>query len=77
MKATIDKAGRLVIPKSLRDNLGLRPGVVDVHAEGTSIRVDVPADDSLDERAGRPVIGASGATIDDDLVRSLQDAERR
>lgn len=27
MIATIDKAGRLVIPKKLRDEMGLRPGV--------------------------------------------------
>jgi len=77
MKATIDKAGRLVIPKSLRDSLGLRPGVVEVRAEGTGIRVDVPANASLDERDGRLVIPASGTSIDDDIVRSLRDAGQK
>lgn len=77
MKATIDKAGRLVIPKSLRDSLGLRPGVVEVRAEGTSIRVDALADGSLDERGGRLVISESGTSIDDDAVRSLRDADQR
>jgi AbrB family looped-hinge helix DNA binding protein len=77
MKATIDKAGRLVIPKSLRDGVGLRPGVVEVRAEGTGIRVEVPADESLDERSGRLVIPASGAEIDDDVVRSLRDAGQK
>jgi AbrB family looped-hinge helix DNA binding protein len=77
MKATIDKAGRLVIPKSLRDALGLRPGVVEVRAEGTGIRVEVPADESLDERGGRLVIPASGTGIDDDVVRSLRDAGQK
>ena len=77
MRTTIDKAGRLVIPKSLRDHLGLRPGVVEVRAEGAGIRVDVPADDSLEERDGRLVIPASGASVDDELVRSLRDADRR
>ena len=66
-----------MIPKSLRDHLGLRPGVVEVRAEGAGIRVDVPADDSLEERDGRLVIPASGASVDDELVRSLRDADRR
>jgi AbrB family looped-hinge helix DNA binding protein len=77
IKATIDKAGRLVIPKSLRDSVGLRPGVVEVRAEGTGIRVDVPAADTLEESDGRLVIPASGAGIDDDAVRSLRDAGRK
>jgi AbrB family looped-hinge helix DNA binding protein len=77
MKATIDKAGRLVIPKALRDSLGLRPGVVDVRAEGTSLRVEVPADDALEERDGRLVIPATGAAVDDEMIQSLRDALRR
>jgi len=77
MRATIDKAGRLVIPKRLRDHLGLRPGEVEVTAEGTGLRVEPVAGESLDEREGRLVIPASGVQIDDDLVRSLRDAGQR
>ncbi|HUR83726.1 MAG TPA: AbrB/MazE/SpoVT family DNA-binding domain-containing protein [Solirubrobacteraceae bacterium] len=77
MKATIDKAGRLVIPKSLRDRLGLRPGEVEVHADGAGIRVEPLADDVLEERSGRLVIPASGSPIDDAAVRSLRDADQR
>lgn len=77
MRATIDKAGRLVIPKSLRDSVGLRPGVVDVRADGAGIRVDVPAEESLEERGGRLVIPESGILVDDDVVRSLRDAGQR
>lgn len=77
MKATIDKAGRLVIPKSLRDRLGLRPGEVEVTADGTGIRVEPIALETLEEREGRLVIPAEGVSIDDELVRSLRDADRR
>lgn len=66
-----------MIPKSLRDSLGLRPGVVEIRAEGTGIRVDVPADETLVERGGRLVIPGSRTRIDDDLVRSLRDAGQK
>jgi AbrB family looped-hinge helix DNA binding protein len=77
MRATIDKAGRLVIPKQLRDHVGLRPGEVEVIAEGTGLRVEPLASELLDERDGRLLIPSAGAQIDDDLVRSLRDAGQR
>lgn len=77
MLATIDKAGRLVIPKQLRDEVGLRPGQVEVSAQGAGLRVEPLAGEALDERDGRLVIPASGLEIDDDLVRSLRDAGQR
>ncbi|MGH2867796.1 MAG: AbrB/MazE/SpoVT family DNA-binding domain-containing protein [Solirubrobacteraceae bacterium] len=77
MRTTIDKAGRLVIPKQLRDHVGLRPGEVDVTADGTGLRVEPIAGDSLVERDGRLVIPAAGAPIDDELVQSLRRAGQR
>lgn len=77
MRATIDTAGRLIIPEVLRDRLGLRPGEVEVVADGTALRVETLAGEALEERAGRLVIPAGGAGIDDDLVRALRDLDQR
>ncbi len=77
MRATIDKAGRLVIPKPLRDRVGLGPGVVEVVADGTGLRVEPLAGESLSERGDRLVIPASGTPIDDDTVRALRDGDQR
>jgi AbrB family looped-hinge helix DNA binding protein len=77
MRATIDKAGRLVIPKLLRDYLGLVPGEVEVTADGAALRVEPLAGESLGEREGRLVIPAGGADVDDAVVRTLRDAGQR
>jgi bifunctional DNA-binding transcriptional regulator/antitoxin component of YhaV-PrlF toxin-antitoxin module len=66
-----------VIPKALRDRLGLRPGAVEVHADGAGLRVEPVAVESLEERDGRLVIPASGSTIDDETVRALRDGDQR
>jgi AbrB family looped-hinge helix DNA binding protein len=77
MRATIDKAGRLVIPKALRDHLGLRPGEVEVVADGAALRVEVLAGSELGSRDGRLIIPASGVPIDDEEVRALRHADQR
>ena len=66
-----------MIPKVLRDGLGLRPGEVEVHADGAGIRVEPLAGDDLEERDGRLVVPRSGVTIDDADVRALRDAGQR
>lgn len=77
MRGTIDKAGRLVIPKPLRDQLGLGPGAVELIADGNALRVEALADDTLERRGDRLVIPSGGARITDADVRALRDAGRR
>jgi AbrB family looped-hinge helix DNA binding protein len=77
MRATIDKAGRLVIPKVLRDGLGLVPGEVEVIPDGAGLRIEPLADDQLEDEDGLLVIPAADVAVSDDLVRTLRDADQR
>ena len=69
MKTTIDKAGRVVIPKPIREALGLSAGTeVDIEIDGVGIRIDGPelAEPELIEREGFLFIeGGEGETIED------------
>jgi len=77
MRTTIDKAGRLVVPKVLRDRLGLHPGEVEITADGASLRVELVFDDALVEKDGRLVVPASHVIVTDEFVRELRDADQR
>ena len=77
MRTTMDVAGRLVIPKDLRDRAGLRAGEVDIWLDGAALRVEAVPGGSLAERNGRLVVAATGTQLDDDDVRQLRDADRR
>lgn len=48
-----------------------------MHADGTGIRVEPVAAESLEERDGRLVIPSAGVPIDDDTVRALRDGDQR
>lgn len=78
MKTTVDSVGRIVVPKPLRESLGLVPGtVVDVSRYGAGIAL-IPAGRTarIIEESG--VLVATGETaIDDDDVFALIDAGRR
>ncbi|MGI8574387.1 MAG: AbrB/MazE/SpoVT family DNA-binding domain-containing protein [Egibacteraceae bacterium] len=78
MRATIDSAGRIVVPKPLREALGLVTGsTVDISCYGAGLQL-VPAGRTarlVDESGALVVTGET--TIDDDAVFGLIDAGRR
>lgn len=77
MRSTIDKAGRLVIPKTLRDSIGFVAGDVEITIDGAGLHIEPVADDELRDEDGLLVIPAAGAPVSDELVRTLRDADQR
>ena len=77
MRTTIDKAGRLVIPKSLRDQVGITAGEVEVSLDGAAIRIESVAADELVEADGLLLLPAGGPELDEDAVRELRLADQR
>jgi AbrB family looped-hinge helix DNA binding protein len=78
VKAAIDSVGRIVVPKALRDALGLKPGTaVDISRYGAGLQI-VPDGRSARLVDENGVLVATGETrIGDDDVFALIDAGRR
>jgi AbrB family looped-hinge helix DNA binding protein len=77
MRTTIDKAGRVVIPRQLRDRVGITAGEVEITVDGAGVRIEPVAGEGLVDIGGRLVIPASGVQVDDAFVRELRDADQR
>lgn len=78
VKTTIDRLGRIVVPKALRDALGLTPGsTVDVSRYGAGLQL-IPAGRTarLVEVDGALVADSSTPVTDDDVF-GLLDSGRR
>ncbi|NLE98561.1 MAG: AbrB/MazE/SpoVT family DNA-binding domain-containing protein [Propionibacterium sp.] len=79
MEATIDSAGRILLPKSLRDAFGLTPGSkVDVSAYGDAVQITPGGRTARLERAedGR-LVAVSDTVVSDDDLFPLIDSGRR
>jgi AbrB family looped-hinge helix DNA binding protein len=78
MEATVDAVGRIVLPKPLRDLLGLVPGsTVDVSRYGAGLAI-IPNGRTARLIMEDGALVATGDTvIDDEVVFALIDAGRR
>jgi len=73
----MDKSGRIVIPRALRNRLGLAPGAdVHIEVEGSGLRIEPVAGTTLEEKKGYLVIPKSATRIDSALVQKMIDADR-
>jgi AbrB family looped-hinge helix DNA binding protein len=81
MQTTIDKAGRIVIPKAMRDALGVSPGGrVDIVFFDGRIEIEPAcADVEVDLSGDFPAIRATGPMppLTEDVVREAIEATRR
>lgn len=79
MEATIDSGGRLLLPKSIRDSLGLAPGSkVDVSLYGSGVQITPGGRTARLERdAGGRLIARAETVVTDEQMFALLDAGRR
>lgn len=81
MRITIDAAGRIVVPKPMRDDLGLAPGTeLELSVVDGRIEVDVPATPMRLEEAEHGVVAVADRdmpTLTTDLVRDTLERVRR
>ena len=66
-----------MIPKPLRDQLGLLAGEVELTVDGAALRIEPISGEGFVEEHGRLVVPAQGTPIDDALVQLLRDAGQR
>lgn len=79
MHTTIDAAGRVVVPKPLRDELGLAAGTeLEMTAVDGHLELAIPSRVRVDEGPhGVRFVAATGERLDARQVRELMDRGRR
>ena len=81
MRTTIDSAGRIVVPKSLRDAMGLGPGQqIDIVFTDGRLEIEfAPAEVTVDLTDGLPRLVGDPALppLEDTDVREALEATRR
>lgn len=79
MDAMIDSVGRVVLPKKLRDSLGLTPGTrVDISPYGGGVQITPGGRTARLERESDGRLVSRGDTeVTDEMMHALIDAGRR
>ncbi|TFV54382.1 AbrB/MazE/SpoVT family DNA-binding domain-containing protein [Geodermatophilus sp. DF01-2] len=78
MKAVVDSVGRIVVPKPLRDVLGLRPGsTVEISRYGAGLHLTPTSRTARVVEEDGVLVVTGETTIDDETVFGLLDDGRR
>ena len=81
MKTAIDAAGRVIIPKALRDELGLRPGLaLEVHTSDGALVIEPVATTVALVRRGRRLVAKPAVRLPkltQEAVRAVLEGSRR
>jgi len=78
METTIDSAGRILLPKPLRDRLGVRPGAkVDISLYGDGLHIAPTGRTARIERHDGDWVAVSNTPITDDDIFDLLESIRR
>jgi len=77
MGAVIDQAGRVVLPKPIRDALGLLPGTkVDISLYGAGVQLIPSGRTARLVEEGGVLVASSETPVDDEVMFALIDAGR-
>jgi AbrB family looped-hinge helix DNA binding protein len=81
MRATIDAAGRIVVPKPLRAALGLKPGQpLEIRASDSGLEIEIVATPMRLKKRGKGVVavpaGALPKLTADDVRETLERVRR-
>jgi len=72
----MDKAGRVVVPREIRQVLGFVPGEVDISVLGASLLMEQPGS-RLREVDGHLLLPRGGPALTSDEIRELRLADQR
>ena len=72
----MDRAGRVVVPSEIRQELGLVPGHVEITVQGTRVFIEQPGS-RLCEDSGHLLLTSGGPGVTPDEIRELRFADQR
>jgi AbrB family looped-hinge helix DNA binding protein len=78
MNVTIDRAGRIVVPKAMRDEMGLTPDTpLEIELVNGRLELTVRNEPArIVEGPHGPVIAKTGVTVTDEQIRETLEAVR-